>query len=73
MTAITDTFRFTGSGEDFGVRADGIVTLHTTESVATRNTVADAKIVAAWQDRPDILGSYNRLICIQVAAGKSFL
>lgn len=63
MSAITAVYTFSGVGEDFGPRADGIVTLHTTESVATRNTVADARLVAAWQDRSDILGSYNRLIC----------
>jgi hypothetical protein len=62
MGVVTDTFRFTGAGEDFGPRGSGLVILHTTESVATRNTVADAILVARWQDRDDVLGSYNRLI-----------
>lgn len=62
MSAITHTFRFSGYGEDFGPRADGLVILHTTESVAQRNTVADALVVAKWQDHDGVAGSYNRLI-----------
>lgn len=64
MTAITHTFRFTGSGEDFGPRADGIITAHTTESPYNKLTVADAIALARWQDRDDIVGSYNEIICI---------
>lgn len=61
---IRSTYRFEGSGEDFGPRADGMVTAHTTESPYNKLTVADAITLARWQDRPDILGSYNDLICI---------
>jgi hypothetical protein len=63
-TAITNTFRFSGAGEDFGPRADGIITAHTTQGPYNRLTVADAIILARWQDRPDIAGSYNDLVCI---------
>lgn len=63
MTAITHVFRFSGAGEDFGPRSDGLFIPHTTESALGRYTVADAIILARWQDRSDILGSYNRLIC----------
>lgn len=62
MTAITHTYLLTGADEDFGPRRGGLVILHTTESSPTRNTIQDAMIVAKWQDRSDVLGSYNRLI-----------
>ena len=64
MTVVTHTYRFTRAGEDFGPRADGLVTAHTTESPYNRLTVADALVLAAWQDRDDVAGSYNDLICI---------
>lgn len=57
-------FQMHGEGEDFGPRADGLVTAHSTESDPTLLTVADAFRLATWQDRDDILGSYNDLICI---------
>lgn len=47
MSAITDTFRFSGKGEDFGPRKGaGLVILHTTESVATKNLIENAISVA---------------------------
>jgi hypothetical protein len=58
------TFRFTGAGEDFGPRADGLVTGHTVESPYNKLTLADAMSIVRWQDRPDIAGSYNDIICI---------
>ena len=64
MSVVTATYTFTGKGEDFGPRADGIVTLHTTEVTdPLKTTVRDALALARWQDRDDILGSYGRLIC----------
>jgi hypothetical protein len=57
-------FQFSGAGEDFGPRADGLITAHTTESAPTALTLADAIALGRWQDRDDILGSYNDLICI---------
>jgi hypothetical protein len=61
---IRQTFTFTGAGEDFGPRSFGLVTAHTTESPYNKLSVSDAVVLARWQDRPDILGSYNDLICI---------
>lgn len=63
MPAITHTYRFTGAGEDFGKRADGLFIPHAVENSPLRTTVADAINVARWQDRPDVAGSYNRIIC----------
>ena len=64
MTVVTATYRFSGVGEDFGPRASGMVTLHTTEpSDPLKTTVWDALALARWQDRDDTVGSYNRLIC----------
>lgn len=61
---IRTTFRFTGAGEDFGPRADGLITAHSTQSPYNKLTVADAIVLARWQDRADVAGSYNDLICI---------
>lgn len=63
MSAITHIFRFSGAGEDFGPRADGIFIPHSIENSGGRYTIADALIVARWQDRPDVAGSYNRIVC----------
>lgn len=64
MSAITHTYTFTGKGEDFGPRADGMVTLHTFEPTdPLKTTIRDAIAGAKWQDRDDILGSYNRIVC----------
>ena len=64
MSVTRQRYTFAGSGEDFGPRADGLVTAHTTQSSYNRLTVADAIVLARWQDRSDILGSYGDLICI---------
>jgi hypothetical protein len=63
MTAITHTYRFTGRGEDFGPRSDGLVTFHTWESHPTDLSVASAMKGLVWQDGDDVLGSYNRVVC----------
>lgn len=65
MSAVTADRRFTGSGEDFGARKGTLsVHLHTVEnSDPHKTTVRDAIAVMVWQDRDDILGSYNRIVC----------
>lgn len=63
MTAITHYYKFTGAGEDFGPRSDGMVTFHTWESDPVKTTVADAMAGLVWQDGDDVLGSYNRVVC----------
>lgn len=64
MTVITARYTFSGVGEDFGPRADGIVTLHTTEPTdPLKTTVRDGLALARWQDADSVAGSYNRLIC----------
>lgn len=63
-TAITHTFRFSGAGEDFGPRADGMVTFHTWENGPTDNTVASMQGDLRWQDGDDVAGSYNRVVCV---------
>jgi hypothetical protein len=64
MGVVTHTYRFSGAGEDFGPRADGMVTLHTWENGPTDNTVAGMMNDLAWQDGDTVPGSYNRVICI---------
>jgi hypothetical protein len=63
MGVVTATYRFSGAGEDFGPRADGMVTLHTWESHPTANKVADMMDDLRWQDGDAVAGSYNRVIC----------
>src|SRR3546814_9237212 len=58
MSAITHTRLHTGSGEDFGPRSDGMVTLHTFEnSDPPKNTIRDAIAGAIYQDRNDTVRS----------------
>jgi hypothetical protein len=65
MSAITHTRLHTGTGEDFGPRAFGMVTFHTFEqSDPLKNTIKDAIAGAAWQDRQDVAGSYNRIVAV---------
>lgn len=65
MSAITAVHLLTGPDEDFGPRADGLVTLHTFENADPRkNTLRDAIAGAIWQDRADVLGSYGRIIAV---------
>lgn len=64
MGVVTHTYRFSGAGEDFGPRADGMVTLHTWESHATANRVADMMPNLRWQDGDSVAGSYNRVVCV---------
>lgn len=65
MTAVTHTRLHTGSGEDFGPRADGMVTFHTFEqSDPSKNTIRDAIAGAIWQDRQDVAGSYGRIVAV---------
>jgi hypothetical protein len=67
MTVVTHRRLHTGSGEDFGPRADGFVTGHTWEGkTLTVGTVAQFLTPggpADWQDADHILGSYNLVIC----------
>lgn len=58
------TYQFSGVGEDFGPRSDGLVTGHTWENEAHALTVADALSGLKWQDGDDVPGSYNDVICI---------
>lgn len=58
------TYQFSGVGEDFGPRSDGLVTGHTWENGAHALTVADAMSGLKWQDGDDVPGSYNDVICI---------
>ena len=63
MSAITAVHLLTGPDEDFGPRAGGLVTLHTFENGdPLKNTVLDAIAGAIYQDRSDVLGSYNRIV-----------
>ena len=65
MSAITATHLLTGPDEDFGPRADGMVTLHTFENAdPLKNTMRDAIAGAIWQDRQDVIGSYGRIIAV---------
>lgn len=65
MTVVTADRRFTGVGEDFGVRKGTLsVHLHTTEpSDPAKTTVRDAIALHIYQDRDDTVGSYNRIVC----------
>lgn len=71
MSAITQRYIFSGSGEDFGLRKGRLfVALHTFEnSDPNKNTMRDAVAGAIWQDRNDVLGSYNRLIAVDGVLG----
>lgn len=66
MSVITQRYTFSGGGEDFGPRKGaGLVILHTFENAdPLKNTMRDALAGAIWQDRNDVLGSYNRLIAV---------
>lgn len=64
MSAITRFYRFTGSGEDFGPRSFGLITGHTWEGPYNALTVADAIEMLKWQDEDSVLGSYNRVVCV---------
>lgn len=65
MTAVTHDQRFSGAGEDFGVRKGTVsVHLHTVEnSDPHKTTIRDAQALMRWQDRDDVAGSYNRIMC----------
>lgn len=64
MTVVTHDRRFSGSGEDFGIRFGTLsVHLHTWESGPFKTTIKDAIAGMVWQDRDDTLGSYNRVMC----------
>lgn len=71
MSVVTQRYTFSGSGEDFGPRKGaGIIILHTFEnSDPFKNTMRDALAGAIWQDRNDVLGSYNRLIAVDGVLG----
>lgn len=70
MSVITGRYAFSGAGEDFGVRKDRrLVILHTFESAPDKNTMRDAIAGAIWQDRNDVLGSYNRLVAVDGVLG----
>lgn len=71
MTVVTQRYTFSGTGEDFGPRKGRfLVVLHTFENTdPTKNTMRDALAGAIWQDRNDILGSYNRLIAVNGVLG----
>jgi hypothetical protein len=64
VSVVTHTYRFSGLGEDFGPRASGIVTLHTWEGPYNALTVADGIELLKWQDDGTVLGSYNRVCCV---------
>jgi hypothetical protein len=67
MTVVTHRRLHTGSGEDFGPRADGFVAGHTWEgktlTVGTVEQFLKPGGPADWQDADHILGSYNLVIC----------
>lgn len=71
MSAITETYTFSGAGEDFGPKkGNGIITLHTFEpSDPLKTTMRDARAGAIWQDRHDVLGAYNRIIAVDGVLG----
>ena len=71
MSAITQRYVFSGSGEDFGPRKGRLfVALHTFEnSDPTKNTMRDALAGARWQDADNVIGSYNRLIPVDGVLG----
>ena len=71
MGVVTQRYTFSGSGEDFGKRKGaGLVILHTFENKdPLKNTMRDALAGAKWQDRDDVLGSYNRLIAVNGVLG----
>jgi len=64
VSVITAVYTFTGQGEDFGPRADGLFIPHTAENGAANLSLVSARNLAIWQDRDDTLGSYNLLGCV---------
>jgi hypothetical protein len=71
MSAITETYTFSGSGEDFGPKkGSGLIVLHTFEnSDPLKNLMKDARAGAIWQDRNDVIGAYNRIIAVDGVLG----
>jgi len=71
MSVVTARYTFSGSGEDFGPRKGRrLVVLHTFENAdPLKNTMRDAIAGATWQDRHDVLGSYNRIIAVDGVLG----
>lgn len=71
MSAITETYTFSGEGEDFGPRkGEGLIVLHTFENAdPLKNTMRDARAGVIWQDRNDVLGAYNRIVAVDGVLG----
>jgi len=71
MSVVTARYTFSGDGEDFGPRKGRrLVVLHTFENAdPLKNTMRDAIAGATWQDRHDVLGSYNRIVAVDGVLG----